>query len=468
MSTAQIEVAQEYAPVIINVLETQPIAVIETPVKEKVKTVEPATPRNIARNIKDITEYASARLAALGDVTFTADQYEAAIQDLKELKKIITGFERLLSRSNAALLDEKAQLLKRLEEIQRATNVRVTDAPDEEVKTKEQKSKETKPKETKPKEKKQSWADVTFDEERRAQKQSTQQSHNREESPEPFDNSSERSSGFTPRHTDDFEEPKQRSRRKGNNRGGCGQLNIPFLSTGYDASSWRDTSSGRDGNTPGGHRAFDDSRPKNRQGSRIPTMSANPLMLKRRITHDDLEDFTMHIKQDVKYGELVTFASPQSGEIMIGGIINIVTTSDGRSASRSGICEPLYYEGMCNCSTTALVLHGGKPLQLSLHDFVGVLHKFINNFNGNHFHPNDVSKIHIDAIILRCVVYAITQIIGFRRGQMTITLDTFSDATDPRNLLNAIDEYYKNRKDEFAMSIARGLFIALGTHFVSS
>ncbi len=195
-------------------------------------------------------------------------------------------------------------------------------------------------------------------------------------------------------------------------------------------------------------------------------MSANPLMLKRRITLDDLENFAMTIKQDGKYGELVTFASPQSGEITIGGIVNVV--SNGSSASRSGICEPLYYEGMCNCNTTALVLHSGKPLQLSVHDFIGILHKFINNFNGNHFHPSDVSKIHIDAIILRCAVYAIAQIIGFRRGQMTITLDTFSDVADQRNLLSAVTEYYKNHKDEIAMSVARGLFIAVATHFVSS
>ena len=188
-------------------------------------------------------------------------------------------------------------------------------------------------------------------------------------------------------------------------------------------------------------------------------------MLKRRIILDDLENFTMLIKQDVKYGELVTFNSPQSGEVTIGGIINVVSD---KSASRSGICEPLYYEGMCNCSTTALVLHGGKPLNLSVHDFIGVLHKFINNFNGNHFHPSDVSKIHIDAVILRCVVYTIAQIIGFRRGQITITLDTFSEVVDQRNLLSAVDEYYKNHKDEFAMPVARGLFIAIATHFVSS
>jgi hypothetical protein len=461
-----------------------PVPVTPVPVVEKSKDVA---------DIKDITEYATARLAALGDATFAADQYEAALLGLKELKKVITGFERLLSRSNAALLDEKALLLKRLEEIQRATNIRVTDTVNDEVKTQQVKPKGvlfaegSKMLPSRAPAKAPSWADVTEAEERQTHRagKPAQQSRSRGDSPESFDSS---------RRTDDFEEPK---RRQGNARGGRGRR-------GVEGSSF---SGNRESNTPqhfsdDSHHASGplsdrekdarriltrsgvtskeldeqsnhgrDQRPqekRGRQGSRIPQMSANPLMLKRRITMDDLEGFSMTIKQDAKYGELVTFATPAHGggvgEVTIGGIVSI----GDRSASRQGMCEPLYYEGMCNCKTTALVLHTGKPLQLSMTDFIGILHKFANNFNGNYFRPSDVSPVHIDAVILRCVVYAIAEIKGFRRGQMTFNLDSFEDVTAPKNLLSTIDDFYKGHNEEAAMPLAKGLFVAIATHFVSS
>jgi hypothetical protein len=371
---------------------------------------EIADSKDIARDISDIKDFAAAKLNALGNATFSAEQYAAASAKLKELKDVISGFGRLLARSNAALLDEKAQLMKRLEEISRATG----NAP---------MKKEDSP----------SWADRTEVEEkqnrRRAQSRQSRQSLQ-------FDDVDRR--GNSPVDSLDFPiEPKHPHRSRDDRRKQKG---------------------------PKPPRDDDDSSQKQhrQRGSRIPPASLKPL--NRRVVADDIEGFVIVIKPDPSVGHLITFAPPFN-DIMIGGSIEVVPERPG---TKPHICEPLYLEGMCNCTTNALVLHTGRPLHITTSDFIGILHKFINNYNGNAFHPYDRAKNHVDAMLLRCVIHAIVKIKGISRGQVALTINSFADATEPRNMLNAIGDYYNRRGDVDPMSIARGLFVAVATHFVSS
>ncbi len=432
------------------VTEIEPTKPDEKQVEKPVE--KPTVELDIVKDIADIIELAQTKLTILGDATFSADQYIAGIAKLKELRNVVDLFARLLERSNAALLDEKAQLMKRLGEIQRvmnSTTERIVSTPVVPVIPKKEESTSI------------SWADKTEEDEKQNMQRGRQFDHptrRRGNSPvDAFDSfSSMENPGDEPGST------KRPYNRNNRGRSGGRTSDRSVSRRDRDGDSNQDESPARvDARPKDAQRGT--KKPARQQGSRIPAISASPL--KRRVVMDDIEGFALIVKQDPKYGQLVTFGPPFDG-IIIGGVLEIV--QDRQSIGKPNVCEPLYLEGMCNCSTNTLILHAGKPLQIAVIDFVAILHKFVNNYSGNLFNPHDTARSHMDAIVLRCVIHAIIQIKGRGRSQIALTIGSFAEATDPKNLLNAISNFYHRRDDIDPMSVARGLFVALATHFVSS
>lgn len=422
--------------------------------------------KDIVSDISELIDFAKIKLVGLGETTFSPDQYGAGVQKLKELRLILDSFDLLLARSNAALHDEKAQLMKRLEEIRRVMNP-IGSAPS------------STPSAAAPSPAQLSWADKTEEDEKRYSRRnqpklSDSATSRRGNSPVDFDSYNDSPNCTASRQSLDTDIDAQKRRQARNHRSRGRGGNIPSTERGLRNGGWNgpDKFHG-DCSSDDQHPADKSSeirridprgfqKPVRPQGSRIPQISSAPL--KRLVVMDDIEGFAMIVKQDTKYGQLITFAPPFE-QVLLGGIIEVVSD---RQSGKQNMCEPLYLEGMCNCSTSALTLHAGRPLQIGVVDFIAILHKFVNNYSGNRFHPHDSAKNYVDAIILRCVIHAIVQIKGIRRGQLVLTIASFAEATEPRNLLNAIGDYYHKRSEVDPMAVARGLFTALATHFVSS
>jgi len=399
-----------------------------------VDTTAEGPTKDVVRDIAEIIEFATARLQQFKTATISAEHYGPASAKLKDLRSVIDSFDKLLERSNTALLDEKAQLMKRLQEIQRAMGpVDTTLSHPSEKKTKGQ-----------------SWADITEQDDARPGSEMGDSRMRR---------------GNSPVDTNGFETQKKKSRgynSRGRQRGGQSVVRLSSSTIRDNEDSSQDESTESPARIAKIHTREPKllKKPPRPHGSQIPPMSAKPMM--RRVILDDIDGFALIVKQDPKYGCLVTFAPPFDN-LFVGGAITITAN---RPVGKPNVCEPLLLEGTCNCNTNALVLHAGKPLQIAVVDFVAILHKFVNNYSGNLFHPHGSARNTIDASILRCVVHAIVEIKGIRAGALTI--GSFSDATDPINLLNAICDYYHDRKDINPMSVARGLFVAVATHFISS
>lgn len=390
----------------------------------------------IAISINEITSFVKNKLSLHENDVLTSSQYTDGVASLKVLRTSIDAIDKLLERSNTALKDEKAQLMKRLEEIQRAMSTTSVKDPRPTPVV--------------------SWADETEMEEKYQAK--------REMSSRRLDNPSRRR-GNSPIDSfsvggDDMRDHHRSKSRSGRLDSQHGRRNRgpDQYDDGFDN---RDYISGKKEN-PRGERDGDRGSKPYRRGSRVPPASANPLT--RRVVFDDYEDFTLFVKHDVKYGLLATFGSPFEN-VVIGGGVEI---SPDRYVGKPNICEPLYLEGICDCTTSALVLHSGKPLRIATVDFVSILHKFLNNYNGNYFHSKSRPRADFDAHVIRCVIYAIVQLKGMRRSQMTLTIGSFAEATEPSNLLSATSDIYNRKGDVDPMGVARGLFVALATHFVSS
>lgn len=208
------------------------------------------------------------------------------------------------------------------------------------------------------------------------------------------------------------------------------------------------------------------SRKEYRMGDRIPRESPFPLMFERRVTLDDIRGFQITISPDRSYGQIISF---DFGErtTKIGGIISVVPQVSG---PRPWTCESLLYDGKCQCAGRKLPPHAEQPFKIPTAGLIGILHKFLINHNGNTFHPGELSDVHIDAVLLRCAVHAIAQLLGVKtiNAPVSIGLGAFSDVVEPKNLNAAMENYYKNRGDENPKAVARGLWIAVATHFVSS
>lgn len=370
----------------------------------------------VVTEISAIVNFAEIRLDSIHSTIPTIEQAKLGFQSLEKLKSMIIEFESILDRGVNALKDEEAKLLARLNEIKKArSSITSSDQTSTTPKISYQKFIDNHTKANTPKKSdSRLWGDESEDEKSAPIAQPAASSE------------------------DEFRNQKS---KRGNRRGNRG----------------------------GADRPRDEDRPRReyRMGERIPIMSPYPLMLNRRITLEDIREFKMKIRADKFYGQITSFELSGSKD-EIGGIITVVP--EPVQWSRTWRCEDLLFSGRCKCKGATLPPHAGHPIEVHIAGFVGIINKFLMNYNGNLIHPKTVSAVHIDAVLLRCVVHSIVQLLGIKSitTPIEINLRTFSDVAEPKNLHASMENYYRNRGDENPRAIARGLWIAIATHFVSS
>lgn len=376
-----------------------------------------AREHNVVTEISAIIEFAESRLDSIHSMVPTIEHAKLGFQGLEKLKSIVAELSTILDRGVNALNDEEIMLLARLKEIEK---VKSTVAP--------------------PK--------VAMSEKKHSASQRRWGDESEDEVPAKTVTSQPAADRDTGRGSADRQSNKQDDDFR----------SVRFARGRHHNSSDRDKP----------REPRDNGKPKReyRMGSRIPKASPYPLMFQRRTTLDDIRGFQLVIAGDRIYGQMVSFVF---GECVtkIGGVVSMVPETVGK---RPNMCEPLLYEGKCQCSGTKLPPHAGNPVEVPVAGFVGIIRKFLLNYNGNTFSSGEVSPVHIDAVLLRCIVHAIAQLLGLKciGAPTEINFTTFADVAEPRVLNAAIENYYRNRGDENPKAIARGLWIALATHFVSS
>lgn len=369
--------------------------------------------RTVVTEISAIVEFAEHRLDSIRASVPTFDQAKLGFASLEKLKSITTELSSILDRGMNSLKDEKTKLLARLNEIQKVESI-----------GSHNESKMS------PRPQRRLWGDESDDDEPAARVP-----------PARNENSVTQNERHVNRdESDGFCDPRRR-------RGGNQKFN--------DRDNRRVRFNARDGDKP---------KKEHRVGDRIPKASPYPMMFERRTTLDDIRGFQIRVQDDKSYGQVISFIFGES-VTKIGGIITVVPEVHGK---RPWTCEPLLYNGKCQCTGPKLPPHAGSPAEVPVSGLVGIIHKFLINHNGNTFNPGEQSAVHVDAVLLRCVVHSIMQLAVIKTKPVNITLDTFSDVAEPRNLNASMENYYRGRGDENPKAIARGLWIAVATHFVSS